>query len=85
MWHELSDTLIALVESVQAPPEAGLVVTEVDLDIPLEAQAGIRNGELVIYGSVPHSRWVAGVLPPVSLGKLHVELLEDAPAPEARA
>jgi len=74
---ELAAMLVALVESVQAPPEAGLVVTEAEMDVPLEVTGGMRNGELVIFGAVPHSRWKSGVLPPVHLGRLRVELMPD--------
>jgi hypothetical protein len=74
---ELAEMLTALIESVQAPPEASLVVTEAEMDVPLEVTSGLRRGELVIFGTVPHSRWKAGVLPPVHLGRLRVELLEQ--------
>ena len=74
---ELAEMLVALVESVQAPLQTGLVVTEAELDVPLEVTGGVRKGELVIFGTVPHSRWKAGVLPPVHLGRLRVELMDD--------
>ncbi len=76
-WNELAEVLLALVESVQAPAETGLVVTEADLDIPLEVTSAMRNGELVFFGSAPHTRWKSGMLPPVHLGRLHVELLDE--------
>jgi hypothetical protein len=79
---ELAEMLVALIESVQAPPETGLVVTEAELDVPLEVTGGERRGELIIFGTVPHSRWRAGVLPPVHLGRLRVELVDDA-APQS--
>ena len=73
---ELAEMLIALVESVQAPSASGLVVTEAEMDVPLEVSSAVRQGEVVIFGSVPHSRWQAGVLPLVNQGRLRVELLE---------
>jgi len=83
MWHELADTLIAVVESVQAPPGSGLYVKEAEVEMPLEVMGAVRKGELIVYGSPPHSRWKAGVLPPVGMGRIHVELVEAAP-PSAR-
>ena len=75
IWSELSETLIALIESFQAPPDSGLVVTEVALDVPLEVQSGLRDGELIFFGSMPHTRWTSGVLPPMHLGQLTIGLL----------
>lgn len=75
---ELADVLVALVESVQPPPDAGLIVTEAEMDVPLEMSSGVRRGELIIFGAVPHSRWKAGVLPPVHLGRLRVELMDSS-------
>ena len=80
IWSELSETLIALIESFEAPPDSGLVVTEVALDVPLEVQSGVRDGELIFFGSMPHTRWTSGVLPLMHLGQLTIGLLspEDA-------
>jgi hypothetical protein len=75
---ELAEMLVALIESVKAPPESGLLVTEAELDVPLEVTGGERRGELIIFGSVPHSRWKAGVLPPAHMGRLRIELVDDA-------
>lgn len=74
---ELSDTLAALVESVQSPPGSGLVVTEAEIDIPLEVQGGVRGGELILFGGPPHTRWKSGVLPQVHMGHIRVALVED--------
>jgi hypothetical protein len=74
--RELSETLVALVESFLAAPDSGLVVTGVTLDVPLEVLSGVRDGRLVFYGSPPHTRWRSGVLPPVHLSRLEVELVE---------
>jgi len=75
---ELAEMLVALIESVQAPHETGLLVTEAELDVPLEVTGGERRGELIIFGAVPHSRWKAGVLPPAHRGRLRVELIDAA-------
>jgi hypothetical protein len=74
MWNELSDTLIALIESIEAPPGSGLIVTEAVMDIPLEVRGGVRNGKLVFLGSVPHTRWKSGVLPQIHMSHLRVAL-----------
>lgn len=74
MQHELADTLIALIESIEAPPGSGLVVTEALLDVPLEIQGGVLNGKLVFLGSVPHTRWKSGVLPQIHMSHLRVAL-----------
>ena len=47
------------------PPGSGLVVTELDVDMPLEITAAVRGRELVFLAQAPHSRWQAGFLPPV--------------------
>ena len=79
MWYELADTLIAVVESVQAPPGSGLYVTEADVEMPLEVLSAVRHGELILYGSPPHTRWKSGVLPPVGMGRIHVALVQESP------
>jgi hypothetical protein len=72
---ELAETLQAFLESLLPPLESGLVITDAELDVPLEVFTGERHGEPVFYGSVPHSRWVSGVLPPTHLSHLRVELV----------
>ena len=79
-WSELADTLVALVEAVEPPAGSGLVVTEAEIDVPLEVQSGVRGGELIFYGAPPHTRWQSGVLPPVHMGRLRVELVEEESA-----
>ncbi|NUP09125.1 MAG: hypothetical protein HOW73_24000 [Polyangiaceae bacterium] len=73
----LAETLLALIESLDAAPGTGVVVTSMELEVPLEATASIERGDLVIRAGVPHTRWVSGVLPPVHKGKLVVELVEE--------
>lgn len=80
---ELHRTLVAAVEAVSPPPGAGLVVTEVELTLPLEIVAGRRRGRPVIAGGVPHSRWRSGVLPEVHTARLRIEL-DDTPTPMRR-
>lgn len=75
--RELSQTLIELINSVQPPPESGLVVTEAEMEIPLETGSATRFDELVFLGNVPHSRWNAGFLPPVATSRLRVVLDEE--------
>jgi hypothetical protein len=78
MRYELSETLAAVVESLAPPEGAGLVLTDAELDVPLEVASAMREGELVFYGCVPHTRWRSGVLPPVHSSHLRVALV-DAP------
>lgn len=77
MYAELAHTLIQLVETVQSPPETGLVVTEAAIELPLEISASMRGGDLVFLASAPHTRWESGFLPPVSRGRLKVALEEN--------
>jgi hypothetical protein len=81
---ELHHTLTAAVQAVSAPVGTGLVVTHVELDLPLEIVAASRDGHAVIAGSAPHSRWTAGVLPPVHLARLRIQLVDSPPPTSAR-
>lgn len=65
MNTELADTLLQLFEGLAAPAESGLVVTSVDVEMPVEIAAAVRGRELVFLAQAPHSRWQAGFLPPV--------------------
>jgi hypothetical protein len=65
MKTELADTLLQLFEGLAAPDESGLVVTSVDVEMPVEIAAATRGRELVFLAQAPHSRWQAGFLPPV--------------------
>ena len=65
MRTELADTLLQLFEGVAAPAQSGLVVTSVDVEMPVEITAAVRGRELVFLAQAPHSRWQAGFLPPV--------------------
>lgn len=76
--YELFETLGAIVESLAPPEGFGLVLTEAELDVPLEVASLMRDGELVFYGRVPHTRWRSGVLPPVHTSHLRVALVDAA-------
>ena len=65
MNTELADTLLQLFEGLAAPAESGLVVTSLDVEMPVEITAAMRGRELVFLAQAPHSRWQAGFLPPV--------------------
>jgi len=74
---ELADTLLQLVGGVEAPPGSGLVVTEALLEIPLEVGSAVRGSELVFLGAPPHTRFRAGVLPPVHHSRLRIGPAEE--------
>ena len=65
MRTELADTLLQLFQGLAAPEESGLVVTSLDVEMPVEVTAAMRGRELVFLAQAPHSRWQAGFLPPV--------------------
>jgi len=73
----LADTLVALVESLQAPPGSGLVVEQATLDVPLEGRLDIVPGGTVFNASLPHTRWQSGFLPPVHMAHLELGAPED--------
>jgi hypothetical protein len=74
---ELADTLIALVEGIEAPPGTGLFVTEAELEVPMEVSGVLINNSMVFFAAPPHTRWKSGVLPQVHRAVLRVELAED--------
>ncbi|MEJ8836843.1 hypothetical protein [Ramlibacter sp. AN1133] len=76
MNTELAVTLLQLFEGLAAPPGSGLVVTSVDVDMPLEITAAVRGDDLVFLAQAPHSRWEAGFLPPVQRLSLKLALEE---------
>jgi hypothetical protein len=76
MRTELAATLLQLFEGLAAPPESGLVVTSVDVEMPLEITAAMRGDDLVFLAQAPHSRWEAGFLPPVQRLSLKLALEE---------
>ncbi len=78
MWTTLSATLLQVVDALRAPEGCGLTVTEAYVELPLEIQGAVKDGELVFYGIAPHSRWRSGVLPEVHMGTLKIELSGEA-------
>jgi hypothetical protein len=76
-WNELADTLLQLVESVAPRTGSGLVVTEAELEMPLEVGNAVHKGRLVFLATAPHSRWKSGFLPPVHRTRIRVELAEE--------
>jgi hypothetical protein len=73
---QLHHTLTAAVEAVSPQAQSGIVVTEVDLDLPLEIVAAEQRGRLLIAGNAPHSRWVSGFLPDIHVAHIHIELAD---------
>jgi hypothetical protein len=82
--RELHHTLVEAIEALSPPTGSGLIVTGAQLDLPLELVAVDRGGRPVMAGSAPHSRFKSGVLPPVHLAHLAIELLDDVPTPPRR-
>ena len=75
--HELAVALTQVIDALIDPAVPSLVVTEAEIDFPMEVSAAARRGgELVFFGSAPHSRWVSGFLPDVHMATLRVELME---------
>jgi hypothetical protein len=72
----LATTLVALVESLQAPAGSGLVVERASLDVPLEGRVDATLDGPVFYATLPHTRWRSGLLPAVHLAHLDVGLPE---------
>ena len=75
MWHELSDTLLALADSFDVPAGSGLVITAVELAMPLEMGSTVHNGHLVILASPPFTRYKSGVLPALHASHVTFELI----------
>lgn len=69
---QLHQTLTAAVEAVSPQAQPEIVVTEVELDLPVEIVAAEQGGRLLIAGSAPHSRWKSGFLPEVHVAHLHI-------------
>ena len=69
---QLHHTLTAAVEAVSPQAQSGIVVTEVELDLPLEIVAAEQRGRLLIAGTAPHS----GFLPEVHLAHLYIGLVD---------
>ncbi len=79
MWHELNETILALIDSFDVPAGSGLVITGVQIDFPLEVSSTIvRDGHLVFLATPPFTRFVSGVLPKVHASHLSFQLIDSA-------
>jgi len=74
---ELSETLLALLDACQSDPGAGVFITEVVLDVPIEIAGVVERDRLVFFAAPPHTRWKSGVLPAVHRALLRMELIES--------
>jgi hypothetical protein len=74
MRTELAAALEQVIDAILDASVGPLVVTHAEIELPLEVVAGTRRGEVVFFGSAPHTRWVSGVLPAVHVAKLCVGL-----------
>jgi len=72
----LADTLLQVVDALRPPRDSSVVITEAEIELPLELWTVVQEHHLVIVGSAPHTRFVSGVLPPVHLSRLRFALLE---------
>lgn len=68
----LSDTLVAFVESLAAVDAPGIAVESATMDVPLEGRVVEIGGTPTFFAHAPHSRWRAGLLPPVHVAHMHV-------------
>jgi len=71
-WNSLADTLVQLVQSIVPPEGTGLVVTEAELDVPLEVNVGAGSQGLVVLAQPPHSRWKSGFLLPTHMSRISI-------------
>ena len=76
VMRELAVALTQVIDALVNPDVPSIVVTEAEIDFPMEVSAAARRGELVFLGAAPHSRWVSGFLPDVHMARLRVELQE---------
>ena len=76
MKTSLADTLLALVAGLAAAPLAGLKVSELQVELPLEVSAALLHGQLTFMAQAPHSRWAGGFLPPVQRVRMRWALEE---------
>jgi hypothetical protein len=66
----LAETLVGLVESLEAPRGSGIEVTSATIDVPLEGRVVLAHGAPVFHATLPHTRWRSGLLPPVHVAHL---------------
>ena len=70
--EQLHHTLTELVRALEPEPGVGLHIGEAELAVPLELTTATIDGQMVILGRVPHSRWKAGFLPVTSTARIRV-------------
>jgi hypothetical protein len=72
MQPDLATTLMRIVEAAM-PDVAGIAVTSAEIEMPLEITlARSASGNAVLLARAPHSRWRAGLLPPVHRARIVV-------------
>ena len=71
---ELSDTLAALAESLVAPADIGVTITEAELSIPLEVRPAMQDGRMVFLAQPAHSRWRSGFTTTAHLTHVRISL-----------
>ncbi len=79
-WHELADTLLSYIESVEPHADAAIQVTRASFQFPLEVSGGLKDGKLVMLANPPHTRWKSGVLPPLHQAAMSVSFDEGEEA-----
>jgi hypothetical protein len=72
IWNELSETLASLAGSIMPAPGTGLVVTEAEIQVPLEIRTAVRQGKLLIFAQPPHTRWKSGFLPATHMSQVRI-------------
>jgi hypothetical protein len=74
---ELSDTLLALAESVIPQPGIPLIVSNATVELPLEISSANDDGRLLFFARPPHTRWKTGFLPKTHLSRLRVGVMGE--------
>jgi hypothetical protein len=71
---QLSDTLLALIEALDAPDGAGLHLTGAEVQAPLQLSMQRQEGQLLLGGAPPATVMHTGFDPVVHRTRLIVEL-----------
>lgn len=66
MKRRLADTLTELMEGIlrAAEARAGSSVTSLRLDLPMEVELALRDGQWELHADLPGWRWQTGLEPP---------------------
>jgi hypothetical protein len=75
MYAELAQTLLQLIEAA-TPRHEGLLVTDAEIELPLEVTTAQEGERLLFLARPPHSRWEGGFLPPLHRARLAIGLEE---------